>query len=164
MFRVENWQYEYIDMDLLQDNTELAAEENLKYETIILPYKSDSSERSRLRLRHGRLTMEQNGKLKIVFFKFFYQIYFFLFKVNVGFTNNHCDSDGISLKNVSSTTSAPWKREDDKFLLTSFQKLGGDVQKTIEQFLEFSKNNKSDLEISRRLTFLIKMLNQVQST
>lgn len=53
-------------MDMLQENSELMVEENLKFETICLPYKSDATERGRLRLRHGRLTMEQNGKLKTV--------------------------------------------------------------------------------------------------
>lgn len=73
-FRVEEWQYEFIDVDKLQESGGLEIEEtneSLKFESIDVPYNPDPLERAHLRLRHGRLTMEHNGRLKTVYTNIF---------------------------------------------------------------------------------------------
>jgi hypothetical protein len=50
------------------DPTTTGMEENglLRFETVKLPYRHDPTERSRLRVRHGRVTVELNGRLRSV--------------------------------------------------------------------------------------------------
>lgn len=117
----------------------------LNYEQICLPYRFESTERGRLRLRRGRVTMEHNGKLKTV---------------NIGFTTDHRDGNA----STQQSTAAPFTRDDDKALLMSFKKHNGNPQKTIKEFLTAvdKKTNVSALEATRRLEFLMNILKRVQ--
>lgn len=142
-FRVEDWEYEFIDMNKLDKTDEEKYQNKLDFETVCLPYRFEPSERGRLRVRRGRVTMEHNGRLKTV---------------NIGFKTN---IDDKHLSNQKHTTPAtPWNRDNDKELLLCFKKHNGDPQKTIEEFLNNDKTI-SPIETSRRLDFLMDILKKV---
>lgn len=133
LFRVEDWEYEYIDMDAIENDEEL--EEACQYESVEIPYRKESDDRGRLQLRQGRMTVEQGGKLKTV---------------HVSFASDRGQTQ----------TAAPWTKEDDRCLLTSFNLYGGDAQKAVEAFVS-GKKTVSGLEASRRLSYLLSLFQKV---
>uniref|UniRef100_A0A183CN72 MIF4G domain-containing protein n=1 Tax=Globodera pallida TaxID=36090 RepID=A0A183CN72_GLOPA len=66
---VEDWEYEFVDMDKQQqpkqtsDVVDADQADEQRFEHVRLPYRYDPSERRRLRVRHGRVTAELNGRL-----------------------------------------------------------------------------------------------------
>jgi hypothetical protein len=139
--KVEDHEYEYVDFDALRDEQSRGEERDMKFECVELPYTQDATERERLRLRNGRVTITESGRLKTV---------------NVGFASER--SDGSPL-----LTATPWSRDEDMNLLLTFNKCHGDQQQTVEHFLHTAPN-KTLLEVKRRLTFLLSLINIVKGT
>lgn len=134
VFRVEDWEYEYIDMDTIKDESEM--EIACQYECVEIPYQKDSDDRGLLQLRQGRMTVEQNGRVKTVHVSF------------------------ASELGPTPQTAAPWTREDDRALLTNYNLYGGDAQKAVEALLA-QKRTVSALEASQRLSLLLNLIRKV---
>jgi len=146
----EDWEYELVDMDKLHEN-ESAFETTCSFEAITLPYRYDPGERRRLRLRHGRVTLEQNGRLKTV---------------NIGLAQSSGGkprNEGtrfMSTNRDNMPNGSSWTREDDKTLLTCLNLCRGDKARVVESF---RGRGYSDEAIESRLSHLLDFVRRAKN-
>uniref|UniRef100_A0A914I8M4 GON-4-like protein n=1 Tax=Globodera rostochiensis TaxID=31243 RepID=A0A914I8M4_GLORO len=190
---VEDWEYEFVDMDKQQqpkqtdDVVDVDQADEQRFEHVRLPYRYDPSERRRLRVRHGRVTAELNGRLC---------------NVAIGYAPPE-ELSGPSLAVVaqpSSSTTAPvtasstihtnhgaeqqpqkeripgdvqqqpdrcWTRKMDMELMLSYNKAGGDTKKCVDIFMHNSGHVESDElknvdKIQRRLEQLLSVVSTLR--
>ena len=86
-FSIQDSEYEIAD---LNDTLEDVPESEPIFETATLHYHNDREDRGGLRLRHGRITLEHNGRRK---------------NVNIGFASDS------AVGPLELTWSRPWSRE-----------------------------------------------------
>lgn len=130
---IQDSEYEIAD---LNDTLDDVPESEPIFETATLHYHNDREDRGGLRLRHGRITLEHNGRRK---------------NVNIGFASDS------AVGPLELTWSRPWSREMDSFLLTGYAK-HGNSHNSVEEFMEeFSDSNITVIEANRRLSCLLSL-------
>ncbi|KAL3114256.1 hypothetical protein niasHT_014100 [Heterodera trifolii] len=149
---VEDWEYEFVDMDKQQQHTSECPtvstdgigngdKQQFQFEHVRLPYRRDPSERSRLRVRHGRVTAELNGRLC---------------NVAIAYAPSSLDTSSSDSLSVDPTTSEGanvhkqqrqskepqrnqnrccWTRKMDMELMLAYKNAGGDPKKCVNAFL-----------------------------
>lgn len=142
---MENWQYECLDLEKLQTNSK-AMDEACQFEQIKIPYRHDPTERSRLRVRHGRITMELNGKLRNISIGGFQNKMTTNFKIFSEYakdgqtieleeegSNQRNDKEmisttceGIHSTSPNNSDGQKWTRQMDAALLIGYNSSGGD--------------------------------------
>lgn len=107
IFRVDPRSFEVIDLEKFKSDQQSRAAwssgghrpgpspktrgAELRFEHVELPYRPDATEKDRLRVRAGRITMSHGGKLK---------------RVHVGFASERTDGSHLLM-------ATPWTRDDD---------------------------------------------------
>jgi hypothetical protein len=118
-----------------------ADQEEPVFETINIPYLHDPNERGRLRLRHGRVTIEHEGRLK---------------NVRISLSSDAADSDAHQQEENRRFS---WTRQMDSYLLHSYAKFNANFEMTVEDFVSnFSMETKvNSMETGERLSSLISL-------
>jgi len=127
--KVDDWEMESVNLDEAMDGEQDPSEHMFEKVTL----KDEGPEgRGRLRLRHGRLTAERDGKLRS------------LLSINL-VPSSPCPS-----------VISEWTRDMDSSLIQNYMKNNGDLQKTVDEFsVKFHVANITPSAVNDRLNDLI---------